>query len=177
MGGGPIVTSPTASFSGSTNTATSVGQTLIGSANDDTFNFTFSFGNDTIAKTHPTNGAVQIDHSVFAGGAPIPNTIASPNEPTTAATSHNQTLTVTGSNDTFVFTPVLGNDTITKLQPTSDAIQIDHSVIANVQAVLPTAQDDGHGNVVITADTHDSITLQNITLTQLQTHQSDFHFT
>jgi hypothetical protein len=34
---------------------------------------------------------------------------------------------------------------------------------------------DGHGNVVIIADAHDSITLQHVTVAQLQAHQSDFH--
>jgi serralysin len=54
-------------------------------------------------------------------------------------------------------------------------IQINHSVFANVQALLAATQDDGYGNVVITADAHDTITLQNVTMAQLQAHQSDFH--
>jgi hypothetical protein len=48
-------------------------------------------------------------------------------------------------------------------------------VFANVQALLAATQDDGHGNVVVTADAHDSITLQHVTVAQLQAHHSDFH--
>ena len=87
----------------------------------------------------------------------------------------NQSLTGTGNNDSFVFTPGFGHDTITNFQPTTDVLQIDHSVFANVQALLAATQDDGHGNVVITADAHDSIMLQHVTVAQLQVHQSDFH--
>jgi hypothetical protein len=87
----------------------------------------------------------------------------------------NQSLTGTGNNDSFVFTPGFGHDTITNFQPTTDVLQIDHSVFANVQALLAATQDDGHGNVVVTADAHDSITLQHVTVAQLQAHHSDFH--
>jgi hypothetical protein len=88
-----------------------------------------------------------------------------------------QTLVGTGSNDTFVFTPAFGNATVTNFNPATDVLQVDHSVFANAQALLAATHDDGHGNVVITADAHDTIMLQNVTLAQLQTHQSDFHFT
>jgi hypothetical protein len=94
---------------------------------------------------------------------------------TITATSANQTLTGAGSNDTFIFAPGFGNTTITNFQPTNDVIQIDHSVFTNVQALLTATQEDGHGNLEVTADPHDTITLQNVTLAQLQAHQSDFH--
>src|SRR5450759_1731693 len=42
----------------------------------------------------------------------------------------NQSLTGTGNNDSFVFTPGFGHDTITNFKPTTDVIQIDHSVFA-----------------------------------------------
>jgi Ca2+-binding RTX toxin-like protein len=89
--------------------------------------------------------------------------------------SADQTLTGTGGNDTFVFAPGFGHDTITNFQPTTDVLQIEHSAFANVQALLAATQDDGHGNVVITIDLHDTITLQHVTLTPLQAHQGDFH--
>ena len=94
---------------------------------------------------------------------------------TITASSTNETLTGTGSHDTFVFGPAFGNATITNFEPNTDEIQIDHSEFANVQALLAAAQEDGHGNGVITADLHDSITIHNVTVAQLQAHQSDFH--
>jgi serralysin len=96
---------------------------------------------------------------------------------TITATAPNQTLTGTGSNDNFVFAVAPGHATITNFQPVNDVIQIDHSAFANVQALLSASQDDGHGNVVITADANDTITLQHVTLAQLLAHQGDFHIT
>jgi hypothetical protein len=68
-----------------------------------------------------------------------------------------------------------GNATITNFHPDTDTIEIDHTVFADFHELLAVAQDDGHGNAVITADAHDSITIKNVTVSQL--HQSDFHFT
>jgi hypothetical protein len=109
------------------------------------------------------------------GGVPAQNAIASLGVTTIANTSANQTLIGTGSNDTFVFTPAFGNATITNFQPTTDVVQIDHSVVANVEAILAAMHDDGHGNISIGLDAHNSITINNVTVAQLQAHQSDFH--
>jgi hypothetical protein len=83
----------------------------------------------------------------------------------------------TGPNgsDTFVFSANHGHETIINFHPTTDVIEIDHTVFASVQALLAAAHDDGHGNAVITADPHDSITLKNVTVAVQ--HQGDFHFT
>jgi hypothetical protein len=123
----------------------------------------------TTAPATVDNGANQDGSSVITPAE------TSPSGTTITATSANQILTGTSSNDTFVFAHAFGNATITNFQPTNDVIQIEHSVFANVQALLAATQDDGHGNVVITADAHDSITLQHVTVAQLQAHQSDFH--
>jgi hypothetical protein len=66
------------------------------------------------------------------------------------------------------------NTTITNFHPDTNTIEIDH-IFADFHELLAVAQDDGHGNAVITADAHDSITIKNVTVSQL--HQSDFHFT
>ena len=108
------------------------------------------------------------------GGSNANNTIAG-GDTLIGGGQANQTLIGNGNNDTFVFAPGFGHDTITNFQPTADVLQIDHSVFTNVQALLAATQDDGHGNAVITADLHDSLTLQHVTVAQLQTHQSDFH--
>jgi hypothetical protein len=55
-------------------------------------------------------------------------------------------------------------------------IEIDHTVFADIQALLTATHDDGNGNAVITADAHDGITLKNVTVAQLVQHQGDFHF-
>jgi hypothetical protein len=147
----------------------------------------FSFASDgnggTIVYDPPTGAATQtttdsatVDNGASeSGSSVISPAAASPSGTIIMASSADQTLTGMGSNDTFVFAPAFGNATITNFQPTTDVIQIDHSVFADVQALLAASQDDGHGNVVITADLHDTITLHNVTVAQLQAHQSDFH--
>jgi hypothetical protein len=79
--------------------------------------------------------------------------------------------------DTFVFAANFGHETITNFDPETDAIEIDHTVFADFQALLAATHDDGHGNAVIAANPNDSITIENVTVAQLVQHQSDFHFT
>src|SRR5262245_47337645 len=79
--------------------------------------------------------------------------------------------------DTFVFAANFGHETITNFHPDTDAIEIDHTVFADFQALLAATYDDGHGNAVIAANPNDTITVKNVTVAQLVQHQSDFHFT
>jgi hypothetical protein len=79
--------------------------------------------------------------------------------------------------DTFVFAANFGNVTLTNFDPGTDVIEIDHTVFADFQELLAAAQDDGSGNAVIAADSHDTITIKNVTVAQLVQHQGDFHFT
>src|SRR5262249_14498910 len=79
--------------------------------------------------------------------------------------------------DTFVFAANFGHEAIANLHPDTDVIAIDHTVFADFQAVLAAAHDDGQGNAVIAANSHDSITIKNVTITQLAQHQGDLHFT
>jgi len=89
----------------------------------------------------------------------------------------NQTLTGTNAADNFVFNANLGHDTITNYAPGTDSITLDRTAFSgNVNALLAAAQDDGNGNVVLTVDANDSITLQHVLKTQLAAHASDFHF-
>jgi hypothetical protein len=103
-------------------------------------------------------------------------------QPATSESTQSSPTTQTGSpaatnssGDTFVFAPNFGNATITNFHPDTDTIGIDHTVFADFHALLAAAHDDATGNAVITADAHDSITIKNVTVSQL--HQSDFHFT
>jgi hypothetical protein len=98
-----------------------------------------------------------------------PGTITSTASASPAATSTN--------GDTFVFAANFGNATVTNFHSATDVIEIDHTVFADFQALLTAARDDGHGNAVITADPHDTITVKNVTVAQLVQHQGDFHFT
>jgi hypothetical protein len=90
-----------------------------------------------------------------------------------------QTASTTGlaGGDTFVFAANFGNVTLTNFDPGTDEIEIDHTVFADFQELLAAAHDDGSGNAVIAADSHDTITIKNVTVAQLVQHQGDFHFT
>ena len=154
-----------------------------GTYNESNFSFAGDGHGGTIVYDPPTGGVAQtttepvtVDNDASQGESSVISPAAnSPNGTTVTATSADQTLTGMGNNDTFVFTHGFGDAAITNFQPTNDVIQIDHSVFADVQTLLAAMQDDGHGNVVITADAHNSITLQHVTVAQLQVHQADFH--
>jgi hypothetical protein len=78
--------------------------------------------------------------------------------------------------DTFEFAPNFGKDVIADFQPTGaghDVIQIDHTVLPDFQAVLSHMAQAG-GNVVITADAHDTIQIENTSKAHL--NSDDFHF-
>ena len=79
--------------------------------------------------------------------------------------------------DTFVFVANFGHETIANFHRDTDVIAIDHTVFADFQAALAAAHDDGQGNAVIAANSHDGITIKNVTVTQLAQHQGDLHFT
>ena len=88
---------------------------------------------------------------------------------------NNNILTGGAGSDTFVFKPNFGRDTIADFQPGQDIFQFDHTIFTTVSDVLSRAVDDGHGNVIVTADVNNTVTIQNVTSTQLQQHLSDFH--
>ncbi len=93
---------------------------------------------------------------------------------TIVASMPNQTLTGAGTSDTFVFNFTgFGNDTVTNFHPATDTLQFLNSMFANAQNALNATLDDGHGNTVISLDTHDTITLAGILKAQL--HTADFH--
>ncbi|MGZ8323507.1 MAG: calcium-binding protein, partial [Rhodoplanes sp.] len=86
----------------------------------------------------------------------------------------NDTLTGGSGDDTFVFGPDFGRDVVldfTAGAGTDDRIEIDHTVFADVNAVLSASHQAG-SDVVITAGVDHSITLKNVTLAHL--HADDF---
>jgi hypothetical protein len=93
---------------------------------------------------------------------------------TVVASAPNQTLTGAGTNDTFVFNfSAIGNDTVTNFHPATDTLQFVSAMFANAQAALNATLDDGHGNTIISLDSHDTITLAGVVKAQL--HAADFH--
>ena len=85
-----------------------------------------------------------------------------------------------GANETFVFQPVYGHDTINDfisyLAGTGhDTISLSTSEFANVSAVLNATQ-DVDGSAVITAPNGDTITLVNVSVAMLSAHPGDFTF-
>jgi Ca2+-binding RTX toxin-like protein len=88
--------------------------------------------------------------------------------------SGNDTVTGGADNDTFVFKSGFGLDTITDFTAgagSTDVIRIEDSLFADFAAVQAASAQVG-GNVVITLDASNTITLQNVTLANL--HQDDF---
>src|SRR4051794_35775945 len=81
-----------------------------------------------------------------------------------------------GAQDTFVFGPNFGQITIANFAAATSSIDIDHTVFADIAALLAATHDDTAGNAVITDAAHDTITLQHVSIAQLLTHQGDFHF-
>jgi Ca2+-binding RTX toxin-like protein len=72
-----------------------------------------------------------------------------------------------GPANIFVFEPFFGQDIVTDFTPGADIIQIDSSLFADAAAVLGAAQDDGVGNVAITYDSANAITLLGVTSSEL----------
>jgi Ca2+-binding RTX toxin-like protein len=90
------------------------------------------------------------------------------------ANSGNNVLTGGGGNDTFVFGPNFGKDSITDFH-LGDTIQFDHTVFATVSAVLAALSTDAHGNATITANANEAVTVDHVSATLLQQHSDAFH--
>jgi len=133
---------------------------ILGNYSQETFKFADDGSSGIIVYASPTSTPPGGAASAAAGQAGV--------NPTN--------LSVTAGQDSFVFAPNFGHVTIGNFNPTTDTVQFSQAVFANINAVLAATQDDGHGNTVITDSTHDTLTIQNVTVAQLLAHQSDFHF-
>jgi serralysin len=88
----------------------------------------------------------------------------------------NDYLTGGAGSDTFEFAPNFGKDVITDFQAAGtghDVIQLDHNLFPNFSAVQAHMAQAG-SNVVITADAHDTIQIDNTSKAHL--NSDDFHF-
>ena len=70
--------------------------------------------------------------------------------------------------DTFQFGPGAGHDTVADFNTSEDFLKFDHTLFSDVNSVLNSAQDDGHGNTILTAATGDTVTLDHVAVSQFQ---------
>jgi hypothetical protein len=125
------------------------------------------------------------DGHVVTGDQPLTVTIVGNGASVVSGTAQNDTFVnvgggVTifgkGGQDTFVFNEKFNNATIGDFDVTKDTIDIDHTLFANVAAILASAQPANSGHdTVITDAAHDKLTLTGVTVAQLQLHSNDFH--
>ena len=87
---------------------------------------------------------------------------------------NNVTIFGAGGHDTFVFKPGFGSATIGDFDVNNDAINIDHSLFATVEAFVAGAKQVGLDTIITDDPAHDAITLKGVSLAQLQAHH-DFH--
>jgi Ca2+-binding RTX toxin-like protein len=88
----------------------------------------------------------------------------------------NDYLSGGSGNDTFIFAPNFGKDIVADFQNTNgeqDVIQFDHTVFADFSAVQAHMSEQG-GDVVITADANDTVTIKDTSIGHLSA--DDFRF-
>ena len=68
--------------------------------------------------------------------------------------------------DTFEFGPGAGHDTVADFNTSEDFLKFDHTLFSDVNSVLNSAHDDGHGNTILTASTGDTVTLDHVAVSQ-----------
>lgn len=93
------------------------------------------------------------------------------------STGLNTDWTLSNTGDSFVFHAGFGQDVVAGYQPGRDSFSVDHSLFANFAAMFSHAASDGRGDVVITYNARETLTLTGVSLSQLQSHASDWRFT
>ena len=89
-----------------------------------------------------------------------------------AANPPGPSVSITGpGNDTFVFQPGSGAETIANFNPRADTIELDHFAnVQNVRELTSLISNDGHGGAFIQLDHSDSIDIPGVTASYLQAH-------
>jgi hypothetical protein len=129
-----------------------------------------------ISNTVHTYTAKQLDSAGQVVGTSGNAILGSTSNNELKGTSSNDLFTGNGGNDTFVFAANFGNDIIKDFGASSrshDVIQFSKSVFDNFADVLAHATQVGR-DVVISADSGDSVTLKNTKLSAITSN--DFHF-
>jgi hypothetical protein len=89
-----------------------------------------------------------------------------------ATSSCNRSVSVGGpGNDSFVFHPGSGADTIFNFNPQADTFELDHFAnVQNIQQLAALITTDVHGDAVIELGHSDSITIPGVTASYLEAH-------
>jgi VCBS repeat-containing protein len=132
--------------------------------------------NTVVFSTDNTN-AFEVDNissgSTAAVSAPVSGM---PQNQTFNNVGNGEVIFAGSGQDTFVFNAGFGTATINNFDVTQDAINIGRVLFENVSAILASAQPINSGHDTIITDTaHDTITLTNVTIAQLQAHTNLFH--
>jgi hypothetical protein len=141
------------------------------------------FGDFSIDQPHVSAGKVSVDFKFSLDGDQIhlaPGetltqsydvSVADPLHP---AASVHQTVSVSiggPGDDTFVFHPGVGNDTIIDFDPQADTIELDHFAgLQSPDQLAAHITSDAQGDAVIALGHGDSITLPGVTASTLQAH-------
>ena len=138
-------------------------------------------GNLTAGTVTESNGTASVDYGfslgndqigVAAGQTVTQSYEVSLNDAQNPAANMTQTVAVTiggAGNDSFVFTPGVGADTVLNFNPQQDTIELDHFTnVQTAQELQSLITTDVHGDAVINLGNHDSVTLADTTSAQLQ---------
>jgi|WetSurMetagenome_2_1015567.scaffolds.fasta_scaffold16415_4 hypothetical protein len=87
-----------------------------------------------------------------------------------------QTINLASPNETVHVNPGFGKEVISGYLPGQDTLEISKKVFPNAQNLLNHAVDDGHGDVVISYNSNETLTLLGVTHAQLAAHTGDFLF-
>ncbi|MGY4197808.1 Ig-like domain-containing protein [Bradyrhizobium sp. USDA 4520] len=121
----------------------------------------------------PPTGVVPLPFGILPNFDPRTDRTIAPKE--ILGVTNGGTLTGGPGNDTFTFDRGFGEVTITNFRPGEDMIQIDHALFGSAKSVLANTHDvDGHA--LITYDANDTISLLNVTTSQLHLHSADYYF-
>ncbi len=97
----------------------------------------------------------------------------------TLSSISNDTFYSKGGNNTFVFTPHFGQDTITSFVlggAHHDTISLPDSAASRLGSILNHATTDAQGDTTLHLNGKDSITIQGVSVADLKQHKADFTF-
>lgn len=94
---------------------------------------------------------------------------------TFTSTNKVEKIAISTGGDTFHFQSGLGAETISGYVPGQDAMNVDHTLFSSFSSMMAAAKNDGHGDVVIRMG-GTTVTLVGVSVAQLNTHSSDWHF-
>jgi hypothetical protein len=93
-------------------------------------------------------------------------------DPAVSTVASTSSVSVGGpGNDTFVFSPGVGAETISNFNPQADTIELDHfASVQNTQQLAAAITADPHGDAVIELGHGDSVTIPGVSVSYLEQH-------